>query len=224
MRILCIADIHGNKEAVLALKRYAEENSFKHVLILGDFPSHSSFRDKRRSLEDARFALDTLSNFEVLAIPGNCDMPEVLGLFEEYSVNLHDKVITFRDTSIAGFGGSSPTPFHTPFEMSEDVLYKKLDALLSGITTERVVLAVHNPPLGTRCDMRPDGEHVGSSAVRKAAEKFQPDLLLCSHIHESGGSVDLVGKTKVANIGPLANRRIGVVSLGDELELGLGFF
>ena len=39
MKILCIADIHGDIEGVRKAKEYAEKNGIKDVLILGDFPA-----------------------------------------------------------------------------------------------------------------------------------------------------------------------------------------
>ena len=82
--------------------------------------------------------------------------------------------------------------------------------------TENFVLALHCPPRDTNCDMIGDGTHVGSTSVRKIAEKFQPDLLLCSHVHESGGNEDTIGKTRIANIGMLSEGRIGVIEREDN--------
>ncbi|MBN2014579.1 MAG: metallophosphoesterase [Candidatus Altiarchaeota archaeon] len=222
MKILCIADIHGNREMLLELRKHADDNAFKHILILGDFPSYHSFRDSGKSLEEVRFVLDSFVDFDVLAIPGNCDQPAILDVFEEYGVNLHGKSVVFDNTTLLGFGGSSPTPFNSPFEMGEEVIYERLEGLLDGVTNDKVVVAVHNPPYNTRCDVRSSGEHVGSKAVRAVIEKFQPDALLCSHIHESGGSSDTIGKTRIANIGSLSNRRMGVLQLDDNVTIDLG--
>lgn len=222
MRILCIADIHGQRGALLELKSYAVANGFRHILILGDFPSYHSFRNPERSRDEVGFVLDSLTDFEVLAIPGNCDQPATLDVFEEYGVNLHEKSIVFGDTTLVGLGGSSPTPFNSPFEMDEEVIYEKLERLLQGVNSEKTVVAVHNPPYDTKCDIRASGEHVGSRAVRAVLEKFQPDALLCSHIHESGGSTDKLGKTVIANIGSLLDRRMGVLHLEDGVDIKLG--
>jgi len=221
MKILCIADIHGDRESVLRLRRYAIANKFENVLILGDFPDYDTFRNREKSLEEVRFVLDSLSNFRVLAIPGNCDTPEILNLFDEYGVNLHENIAVFNDTTIIGLGGSAPTPFDTPFEMEEKEIYEKLEKLLNGIKTERVVLAVHNPPLNTECDIMTPGVHVGSKAIRDIIERFQPEILLSSHIHESGGSTDTIGKTKVVNVGPLTHEMFGILHLNKDIDIEL---
>jgi hypothetical protein len=41
----------------------------------------------------------------------------------------------------------------------------------------------------------------GSKGVKKAIEKFHPDLLLCSHVHEAEGIEEKIGKTKVISVG-----------------------
>ena len=41
----------------------------------------------------------------------------------------------------------------------------------------------------------------GSSGVKRAVEKFKPDILLCSHVHEAEGIEEKIGKTKVINVG-----------------------
>jgi hypothetical protein len=224
MDVLCIADIHGDREALMGLVKAAEDKSLKHVLILGDFPPHSAFRDTARGLNEVRFVLDALANFDVLAIPGNCDSLETLGVFDEYGVNLHEKAVTLEGTTFVGFGGSATTPFGTPFEMSEEVIYEKLEKLLSGVSGERLVVAAHNPPLGTNCDVRSSGDHVGSSAMRSIIEKFQPDVFACSHIHESGGSSDTIRETCVVNVGPLSRHRICVLRIGKKIDVKLGVF
>ncbi|MBU1974600.1 MAG: metallophosphoesterase, partial [Nanoarchaeota archaeon] len=41
----------------------------------------------------------------------------------------------------------------------------------------------------------------GSAGVRKAIDEFQPDLHLCGHMHESDGIEEMIGKTRVINVG-----------------------
>jgi Icc-related predicted phosphoesterase len=222
MEILCIADIHGDREVVLRLKDYAKDDGFENILILGDFPGYGKFRDREKSLDEVRIVLNLLSDFRVMAIPGNCDTPEVLSVFDEYGVNLHEKSIVFDGITISGFGAAAPTPYNTPFEIGEDLIYEKLEKLLKEVETERIILAVHNPPSNTDCDITRLGVHAGSKAVRDIVEKFQPDILLSSHIHESGGSIDALGKTKVVNIGSLSHGKFGILHLDKDLDIKLG--
>ncbi len=41
----------------------------------------------------------------------------------------------------------------------------------------------------------------GSSGVKRALDIMQPDFLLCSHVHEAEGIEEMVGVTKVINVG-----------------------
>ena len=45
------------------------------------------------------------------------------------------------------------------------------------------------------------GMFPGSSGVRKAIEEFNPDFHICGHIHETHGIEEVIGKTKVINVG-----------------------
>ena len=218
MKILCIADIHGDIEGVRKAREYAEKNSIKDVLILGDFPSHGMFHNIDMSLGEIRLALDQLKGLNVLAIPGNCDPRNSPELFERLGVNLHEKIKEIGGIELVGFGGSNITPYGTPFELPEEEIHSRLVKLFSFLPQAKTVLAVHCPPRDTNCDITGNGMHAGSNAVRKVIEEFQPDLAVCSHIHESGGSTDVIGRTKVANIGRISYGFIGVL----ELEKSVG--
>jgi Icc-related predicted phosphoesterase len=41
----------------------------------------------------------------------------------------------------------------------------------------------------------------GSKGLRKAIEKFQPDVFISGHIHETEGVSEKIGKTRVYNVG-----------------------
>ena len=41
----------------------------------------------------------------------------------------------------------------------------------------------------------------GSSGVKKAIHEFQPDVHVCGHIHETHGIEEMIGKTRVMNVG-----------------------
>lgn len=221
MKFLCIADIHGDRWAVEKLKEFARVRRIETILILGDFPAHGNFN----SINDGKFVLATLRDFNLMVIPGNCDSQELIPLLQKQGVSLHNEVKTIPGTGvkIAGFGGSNPTPFNTPLEFEEDYLYEKLSQMLtSGISKEKFILATHTPPKNTNCDLTSSGTHIGSSAVRKIVEEFQPSLVLSSHVHEAAGKRDNLGKSLLANIGKLGEGNLGVVEItSGEITLEL---
>lgn len=224
MKFLCLADIHGDREAVEKLKEFARVREIENILILGDFPAHGNFN----SIKDGKFVLATLREFNLMVIPGNCDSRELIPLLQEQGVSLHDavKFLPGTEIKIAGFGGSSPTPSNTPLEFEEDYLYEKLSQLLtSGINKEKFILATHVPPKDTNCDLTSSGEHIGSLAVRKIVEEFQPSLVLSSHVHEAAGKKDKIGKSTIANIGKLGEGHLGIIEIvNGEITLELTKF
>ena len=40
----------------------------------------------------------------------------------------------------------------------------------------------------------------GSKSVRRAIEKFKPDVAIFGHIHEASGTEDQIGKTRAINV------------------------
>jgi hypothetical protein len=215
MKILCIADIHGDNRAVKKVKEFAKENNFQNILILGDFPAHGKLGD----MEDAKVVLNSLlEEFNLLVIPGNCDSEDLISLLEELNINLHKKikVLEEKGVKIFGFGGSNITPFNTPLEFEEEENYGRLKEMLSPhheVNGNKFILATHCPPKDTKCDIVSEGIHVGSLAIRKIIEEYQPFFVVSSHVHESGGTLDEIGKTKVANIGKLSDGNVGIIEI-----------
>ncbi|MBN2117454.1 MAG: hypothetical protein JW730_12835 [Anaerolineales bacterium] len=61
----------------------------------------------------------------------------------------------------------------------------------------------HQPPFGTRNDLIQGNVHVGSKAVRKFIERYQPLICFTGHIHEGTG-IHQMGNTRIINPGPLS--------------------
>jgi len=111
-------------------------------------------------------------------------------------------------------GWSTPTPWKTPRECSEEELGKKIAKMTDQLKNpEKSVFNLHDPPFGSHLDEAPDltkdldlkgggriTKSVGSVAVREAIEKHQPMLGLHGHIHESKG-VTKIGRTTCINPG-----------------------
>jgi len=140
-----------------------------------------------------------------LMIPGNCDLPTIVETIEESpAVNLHLKSFDYDDIKFLGIGGSNPTPFNTPFELSEAEMQSYVDTLLTDVG-ETTVLLSHTPPQGFLDAV--DSRHVGSEAILRAVGIV--DALACGHIHEQRGTL-IAGKTTIVNPG-MAARGFGAV-------------
>lgn len=217
MKALCIADIHGYQEGVILTRDYVVDNDIDYVFVLGDYSV--GFKDPRQNLIDAEYTLGVLKrDAKVYALPGNCDQIRVVDIFKKHGSNFHERVVEIGGFSFIGLGGSNPTPFNTPFELNEDEIYNKLNDLI-GKSRGRVVLITHFPPKDTKCDAIPDGVHVGSTSLRKIIEEKKPEIVLCSHIHESGGIEDTLGNTKIINVGLLSSGRAVLVEADGDISV-----
>jgi Icc-related predicted phosphoesterase len=155
-----------------------------------------------------------------LVMPGNDDIPAVKGLLSQASwlIQGEDHVVEFGPYQVLSLGYSTVTPWHSPREISDDELGRRLGLLTEQIQQGKpVVMNVHNPPADSGTDLafkltddmriatsggEPVRTPVGSRAVRDAIEQVQPVLSLHGHIHESR-AMSSIGRTKVCNPGSL---------------------
>ncbi|MBM4241799.1 MAG: metallophosphoesterase [Euryarchaeota archaeon] len=197
MKILSVGDLHGQCVQFLD---YLKKNPVDLIIITGDITHFGP-------LELAEDILNEVCLFDapVLAIPGNCDPEGIHGKIENSrAINLHGKSTKIKNIGICGFGGSNPTPFNTPLEFEEIEIYHELSKAMEQIKDDEVqILITHMPPFGTKADIVPSGDHVGSKSLREIIEKYQPSLNICGHIHESR-AIDKIGDTVVINPGELS--------------------
>jgi len=213
--ILCIADMHGDLNVDKVKEIIKKNPRISDIFILGDFSRYAVI-NKDEGIEEFLNGLKNL-NLKIYAIPGNCDSKNILKIFEKYDANFHCKSANFGYYDVLFFGGSNISPFKTPHEYEEDEIYKNLENLFNESSNEKEnkkILITHTPPYNTKCDVA-GIKHVGSKAIRKIIEKFNPDLNLCSHIHECYGKEDFIGKTKVINIGEF-KRTYVVLKIDDK--------
>ncbi|NVM31143.1 MAG: metallophosphoesterase [Candidatus Helarchaeota archaeon] len=85
---------------------------------------------------------------------------------------------------------------------SQPSIAELLEALPKPADFSKTIYVMHSPPYDTMIDVTVQGIPVGSIDIRNFILKYQPPLLLCGHIHESPGTVQL-GKTICINPGQL---------------------
>jgi Icc-related predicted phosphoesterase len=156
-----------------------------------------------------------------VVMPGNDDKPEIVDplikSFEDKGIIYPlDKVVEIEGMEIVSFEYVNPSPFRTYRELSEKTLEEKVEQLINRLKNpDYSIFNFHCPPHGTKLDLAPEldknkkpiiiagqmsFQHVGSRALRKIVEKYQPPLYLHGHIHESAG-IDYIGKTLIINPG-----------------------
>lgn len=136
----------------------------------------------------------------VFVLPGNHESAADIAAFcsRHGFSDFHGKTRELGGLRIAGLGYSSPTPFATPGEYTEEEMGEHL-AKFAAFRPQ--VLICHAPPLNTELDQIHEGLHAGSRAVREFIEKYQPAHFFCGHIHEAEGRTIQMGATRAQNVG-----------------------
>jgi uncharacterized protein len=151
-------------------------------------------------------------------MPGNDDPP---GIEESIERARHveacdERVVAFGGYEMVSLGYSNLTPFHSPRELDEDELYRRVERLAEQLEhPARAIFNLHVPPYDSKLDTAAElDEHlevvtvgaeaklipVGSTAVRELIERYQPLLSLHGHVHESPGATR-IGRTLCVNPG-----------------------
>ncbi|RLI05071.1 hypothetical protein DRO22_03260 [Candidatus Bathyarchaeota archaeon] len=197
MKLIVGSDFHGNEVMIKRFAAEAVKENAEAMLICGDLTNFGSLKEATRLL-----SILSETGVPVLFIPGNCDPPSLLGANLEGVKLLHGEATTYGELSFIGIGGSPPTPFHTPFELSEEEIIAELERAAEDITDyRRLILISHSPPHGTQLDRTMLHLHVGSLSIRRFIEENEPLLVFCGHIHEAKGE-DKIKSTTIVNPGP----------------------
>lgn len=137
---------------------------------------------------------------QTYVMPGNHESAQDIADFcnRHGLQDFHGKSFHLRGVHIAGLGYSSPTPFATPGEFTEDEMAAHLAPFAD---LKPLILVCHAPPYDTDLDRIHEGLHAGSRAVRNFIEAHQPLHFFCGHIHEAEGKVIQMGTTRAMNVG-----------------------
>ncbi|MCJ7783343.1 MAG: hypothetical protein MUP41_05375, partial [Desulfobacterales bacterium] len=142
------------------------------------------------------------SEYKVYMAAGNDDHFDVDQVIEDSSiiVNCNNKNVMVGDHEMITFAWTNPTPWNTPREKPDEELEPMLEELVATVKNiPNAIFNFHAPPYGYALDLAPELTkdliqaadrkiHVGSHAVRKMIEKYQPLIGLHGHIHESRGA------------------------------------
>ncbi|OPX73781.1 MAG: Calcineurin-like phosphoesterase superfamily domain protein [Methanosaeta sp. PtaB.Bin005] len=161
----------------------------------------------------------------VLIVPGNMDHRDVVpDLWEKAGfIVLHRSSFRHKEYGFLGMGGMiarDPRRLGDPnrYYHRDDEVYSVLEKAYQEVAGTRAkIVIVHQPPRGA-CDILYNGERSGSSELRRFIENYQPDLVLCGHIHEDRGECH-IGSTLVVNVGELRRGYGAVIDLNDEITV-----
>lgn len=192
MKLLLFSDVHLNEGRCKHLVALSKEVDI--VVGAGDFCS------TRCDLDKVIGWLSVITKPSVL-VPGNAESyHELLVACESWpsSKVLHGNGVEINHVIFFGIGGGIPV---TPFgSWSWDFTEDEAEILLSRCP-HNAVLVSHSPPKGI-LDKSSMGLHLGSQAIKNTLRNKTPRLLVCGHIHESGGEKRKYKNTTVVNAGP----------------------
>jgi Icc-related predicted phosphoesterase len=154
------------------------------------------------------------TSYKVYMAPGNDDHFEVDQVIEDSAaiINCNNKNVMVGDHEMITFSWANPTPWNTPREKPDEELEPMLEELVAKVKDKsNAIFNFHAPPYGYALDLAPELTkdlvqaadrkiHVGSRAVAKMIEKYQPLIGLHGHIHESRGA-QKVKRTIIINPG-----------------------
>ena len=193
MRILAAGDIHGDKSLAKRLAEKADKEKVDLVVITGDITHFDQNPDgiMGHFVEKKK---------KVLFVPGNHDSFATADfLVDMYGVkNIHGYSVRYEDIGIFGCGGANIGPVT---QLNEKEIMNLLEKGFDKIKyLNKKIMVTHVHPSGTRMEKFSDFIP-GSIAVKNAVDKFKPQFLLCSHVHEAEGIEEMIGNTKVINVG-----------------------
>ncbi len=190
MKILALSDVHGDRIFMREMAKKGAKEKVDLVILAGD-------------LLDFDEPVDGLIGpfrelgLEVALLPGNHEgLAEIQTLADKYQAkNLHGYTMKIGDVGIFGCGYADVGVHQLTEEQFFNTLKKAHDSLKDCKTR---LMVTHVQPSGSILGL---GIWPGSTGVRKAIEELKPDLHICGHIHETHGIEEMIGKTRVVNVG-----------------------
>ena len=198
MKILAAGDLHGDFYAARALALKAQEEDVDLIILCGDIVD----QDQNPNNTIGEFIK---KNKKVLFLPGNHESFATANFLAElYGIkNLHATYLKYKDLGIFGCGGANIGIEHIGEDEVFSILQKNHDKIKM---YKKRLMVTHVPPANSKMELMSKlitglDIDLGSKGVRKAIEQLQPDIVLCSHLHEAEGIEEKIGKTEVINVG-----------------------
>jgi len=192
MKILAFGDLHGDSALAEKLAKKADKEQVDLVIICGDITNFDRSTDGLMKPFVKRHQ-------KVLFIPGNHDSFATADFLADfYGIkNIHGYSAKYKDVGIFGAGGANIGIE----QLSEKELYDLLEKGFDKIKDlKKKIMVTHVHPSDTKME-KFSSFFPGSKGIKRAVDKFRPDLMLCSHVHEAEGLEEMIGKTKVINVG-----------------------
>ena len=188
LKILAAGDFHGEPSISQKLANKAKKEKVDLVVLLGDIMGMVETKNIIKPFLDKKQ--------KVVFVPGNWESTtDAEQLSKQYGIkNLEKNYVVYKGTGIFGIGSADWALYP-----DEEKTFKHLQKQHEKIKNlEKKIMISHLHAAGTKSEL---SGIPGSEGIRKAIDKFQPDLFIAGHIHELEGVEEKIGKTKVVNVG-----------------------
>lgn len=188
---MAVGDVHGDTRKVERLAQLAKKEHVDVVILAGDI----TFAEQSIEGIIGPFAKEKK---DVLVVPGNHEAVATTAflsdIYAPYAKHLHG--YSFKKNNVGFFGaGTANMGIHA---ITDDRIFKLLKKSHDKIKDlKKKIMVTHIHPEGSKSEF---SGFEGSTAVRTAIEKFQPDIAIHAHIEEGAGLEEKIGKTKVINV------------------------
>lgn len=185
LKILAAGDLHGSLSVAKKLSEKGKKEKVDLVILAGDIYGYDGGEDTiLKPFQDA--------NQKVVFIPGNCDFDEDAADLKKRAKCIHNKYVIYNDIGIAGIGSPNWKLHLDKNDLSE------IKRNFKKMKTKKRILVSHLHAKGTKAEF---SGVPGEGVIRDTIKEFKPDLLISAHIHEAEGLEDIIGKTKVLQVG-----------------------
>ena len=185
LKILAAGDLHGSLDVARKLSAKGKRAKVDLVVLAGDI--HGYEGEGKGILEPF-----VKAGQKVLFVPGNLDFDEDLGNLTGAGKNIHGYYVSYGGVGIAGIGSGN---WRLSLRDEDFDLIKKN---FSRMKNKKKILVSHLHAEGTAAEF---SGIAGEKILRDALIEFKPDLFIAAHIHESEGIEDVIGKTRVVQVG-----------------------
>jgi len=187
-KILAAGDFHGDSTLAKKLAKRAKKEDVDLVILTGDIIGFVETKNLLKPFIE--------KGKKVVFVPGNWDTSEAANFLTQlYGVkNLGKHYVKYNNIGIFGIGSPDWQLFP-----DDKKVFNKLEKDFEKIKNlEKKIMVSHLHAANTKSEF---SGIPGNKGIRKAIEKFQPDLFISGHIHEAEGVYEKIGKTKVMNVG-----------------------
>jgi len=193
IKFLAASDLHSDLKLIEKIKKEIEKTEIDFIILTGDISEKKN---------DFSQLLGIFKNKDIFLIPGNHETKKQIEILKKhYNVHLIGNNPVLINEHLAIFG-SNYLPIGE-FRLNEKKIFENIVNNFNQIKNIKTkIFLSHMPAANTKLgNASPYYPYIGGSdATLNFLNKYNVDLTLVGHIHESSGLEEIVNKNKVVNI------------------------